>query len=279
MTRSADLKRPRGRPPSLKTGGHPPGPVQALDRALNLLELIAAEDGLLLTDVAARAGVAPSTAHRILTTLEAHDYVVHDEERGYWLIGVKAFEVGSSFLRNRKLAEAGRAIMRNLMETCGESVHLSIEESGSIVFVSQIESHHAIRAFHRPGSRGAIHSSGAGKALLATLSVDAVSKILHKKGLQKFTDKTLDSPEKLFAELDVIRPRGWAVDNEERTTGMRCVAAAIFDEYGEAIAGLSISGPTVRMTDERLGELGPMVKRAAEEITKSIGGHIHTSGA
>lgn len=278
MARTADLKRPRGRPPSPKAGSHTPSPVQALARALNLLELIAAEDGLLLTDVAARAGVAPSTAHRILTTLEAHDYVVHDEERGYWLIGVKAFEVGASFLRNRKLAEAGRAIMRELMETCGESVHLSLQDNNSIVFVSQIESHHAIRAFHRPGSRGAIHASAAGKALLATLSHDAVSKVLHKTGLQKYTDKTLDSPEKLFTELDEVRPRGWAVDNEERTTGMRCVASAIFDEYGEAIAGLSISGPTVRMTDERLGELGPMVKRAAEEITKSIGGHIPTSG-
>ncbi len=276
MARTVDLKRPRGRPPTLKSGANAPGSIQALDRALNLLEHIAAEDGLLLTDVAARAGVAPSTAHRILTTLEAHDYVVHDEEHGFWLIGVKAFDVGSSFLRNRKLAEMGRAIMRDLMETCGESVHLSIEDNGAIVFVSQIESHHAIRAFHRPGSRGAIHASGAGKALLATLGDDAVRKVLHKTGLQRFTDKTLDSPEKLFAELEVIRARGWAVDNEERTTGMRCVAATIFDEYGEAIAGLSISGPTVRLTDERLGELGPMVKRTAEEITRSIGGHPPT---
>jgi IclR family acetate operon transcriptional repressor len=248
--------------------------VQALDRALGLLELIASEDGLTLTDVAARAGVPPSTAHRILTTLEAHEYVINDHERGLWLIGVKAFEVGSSFLRNRKLASLGRGIMRELMEQCDESVHLSILDQGAIVFISQIESHHAIRAFHRPGTRGAIHASGAGKAILASLADGEVREILHNTGMKKFTEKTLDNPEKLFAELEQTRKRGWAVDDEERTTGMRCVAAPIFNEYGEAIAGLSISGPTVRITDERIGELGPAVKRAAAEITRSIGGRV-----
>lgn len=272
MVRTPDPKRPRGRPPSSKTT-QAAGSVQALDRALNLLELIAAADGLTLTDVAARAGVAPSTAHRILSTLEAHNYVVHEEERGLWLVGVKAFEVGSSFLRNRKLAGMGRAIMRELMEQCGESIHLSIEDDGAIVFISQIESHHAIRAFHRPGTRGAIHASGAGKAMLATLGDDTVRELLHRTGMKKFTEKTLDSPEKLFEELRDTRKRGWAVDDEERTKGMRCVAAAIFNEFGEAVAGLSVSGPTVRITDERIGELGPAVRRAALEITRSIGGH------
>lgn len=272
MAKIAELKRPRGRPPSARSQTSSSS-VQSLDRALKLLELIAAEDGLTLSDIAARAGVAPSTAHRILTTLEAHDYVAHDEERGLWLIGVAAFQVGASFLRNRKLVDIGRTAMRQLMESCGESVHLAIDDKGEIVFVSQIESHHAIRAFHRPGSRGAIHASGAGKALLATYDDAEVRKILHTRGMERFTEHTLDSPEKLFDELNLTRTRGWAIDDEERTPGMRCVAAPIFNEYGEAIAALSVSGPTVRMSDAFLGELGPTVQRTASEITKSVGGH------
>lgn len=271
MARTVELKRPRGRPPTLRNN-QPAGSVQSLDRALALMEVIAREDGLTLTDLAQRAGVPPSTAHRILATLQSHDYVAHDEERGLWLIGVRAFEVGSSFLRNRKLSETGRAIMRELMEECGETVNLAIEDEGSIVFISQAESHLAIRAFHRPGSRGAIHASGVGKALLAALPDDKVRRILHKTGLEEFTPKTLTDPDSLFEELKASRERGWTVDNEERTTGMRCVAAAIYNEHGEAFAGVSISGPTVRMTDERLGELGPKVRRAARDITKSIGG-------
>jgi IclR family acetate operon transcriptional repressor len=272
MARTVELKRQRGRPPSVKSP-QSASSVQSLDRALALLELIAAEDGLTLTELAQRAGVPPSTAHRILGTLQSHDYVRHDDERGLWLIGVKAFGVGSSFLRSRKLAETGRAIMRELMEECSETVNLGIEGGDSVVFISQVESHQAIRAFHRPGSRGAIHASGVGKALLLALDDDGVRRVLHKTGLERYTEKTIVEPDKLFAELATSRARGWAVDDEERTLGMRCVAAPIYNEHGEAFAGLSISGPTVRMTDERLGELGPMVKRAAEAITRSIGGH------
>lgn len=272
MARTIEMKRPRGRPPSVKSA-HTASSVQSLDRALALLELIAREDGLTLTELAQRAGVPPSTAHRILSTLEAHNYVLHEEERGLWLIGVRAFEVGSSFLRNRKLAATGRAIMRQLQQSTGESINLGIEDEDGIVFISQIESHQTLRAFHRPGSRGAIHASGIGKALLSTFTDDEVKRVLHKTGLEAFTDKTLIEPDRLFAELEATRTRGWAIDDEERTPGMRCIAAPIYNEHGEAFAGLSISGPTVRVSDERIGELGPMVKRAAEEITKSIGGH------
>ena len=273
MARTVELKRPRGRPPSVKASQTSQS-VQSLDRALTLLELIAQEDGLTLSEVAQRAGVPPSTAHRILSTLQSHNYVMHDEERGHWLIGVQAFEVGSSFLRNRKLDAIGRTIMRDLMEETGETVNLAIDDDGAVVFISQVESHHAIRAFHRPGSRGAIHASGAGKALLSALSDTQVRRILHKTGLEKFTAKTLVEPDRLFAELAQVRARGWALDDEERTEGMRCIAAPIYNEHGEAIAGLSISAPTVRMPDERIGELGPKVKRAAAAITTSIGGHV-----
>jgi len=271
LAQITDTKRPRGRPPSLKAGPNA-GSVQSLDRALTLLELIAEEDGLTLSELAQRAGVPPSTAHRILTTFQGHDYVMHDEERGLWLIGVRAFEVGASFVRNRKLAATGRTIMRSLLEASGETVNLGIEEKGSIVFISQMECHHALRAFHRPGSRGAIHASGIGKALLSTFTAGEVKRILHKTGLEKFTEKTLVEPERLFAELAAARARGWAIDDEELTPGMRCIAAPIYNEHGEAFAGLSVSGPAVRITDERIGELGPMVRRAGEDITISIGG-------
>jgi IclR family acetate operon transcriptional repressor len=163
--------------------------------------------------------------------------------------------------------------MRSLKEESGESINLAIEDDGSIVFVSQIESHHSIRAFHRPGSRGAIHASGVGKAMLSTLTADEVRRVLHKTGLEKFTDKTLVEPDKLFSELETTLTRGWAIYDEERTPGMRCIASPIFNEHGEAFAGLSVSSPLVRFSNERLGELGPMLKRASEEITKSIGGH------
>lgn len=273
MPRLGEAKKLRGRPRSLKLAAEPAGSVQAIDRGLGVLAIIAASDGLTLTDLAQRAGLAPSTAHRILASLEAHKFVFHDEERGLWLIGVAAFEVGTAFLRNRRLAGIGRIVMHELMERTGETVNLGIEDGGEVVFISQVESHGALRAFFRAGSRAAIHASGVGKALLGEMTEPRVREILYKRGLAKFTERTLVAPADLFQELAAIKKRGWAVDDEERNLGMRCVAAPIFNEYGEAIAGVSVSGPTVRITPERALELGPLVKRAAEEITASIGGH------
>ncbi|MEL6228074.1 MAG: helix-turn-helix domain-containing protein, partial [Pseudomonadota bacterium] len=108
-------------------------PSKGLDRSLSLLELLADVDGISLSDIALRAGVPASTAHRILMTLEAHRFVSHDDERGVWFIGVRAFEIGNAFLRHRKLVDIGRSIMRALMEQSGESINLAIEDTGEAV--------------------------------------------------------------------------------------------------------------------------------------------------
>jgi IclR family acetate operon transcriptional repressor len=269
-----ETKKLRGRPRAFRLASDSGGSVQAIDRGLAVLSVIAAADGLTLTDLAQRVGLAPSTAHRILASLQAHRFVQHDEQRGLWLIGVGAFEVGTAFLRNRRLAGIGRIVMHDLMERTGETVNLGIEDNGEVVFISQVESHVALRAFFRAGSRAAVHASGVGKALLAHMSEERVKQILHKRGLAKFTDHTLVAPADLdlYRQLGEVRRRGWATDDEERNLGMRCVAAPIFNEYGEAIAAVSVSGPTVRMTPERAAEFGPQVARAAQEITASIGG-------
>jgi IclR family transcriptional regulator, acetate operon repressor len=253
-------------------GRQQPGSVQALDRGLALLEIIAQADGLSLTSIAQRAGIAPSTAHRILATLKAAGFVQCDEARGGYLIGVKAFKIGSAFLRNRKLVDVGRGVMRDLMAASGETSSLGIENDGSVVFISQLESHHAIRAFHRPGARGPLHASSLGKAILAWLPEPEVTKLLHRIGLPKLTERTIIAPEVLLADLALIRRRGWAVDDEERADGLRCAGAPVFNEHAEVIGALSVSGPTIRMTDERLGELGPLVKRAAADLTDRVGG-------
>jgi IclR family acetate operon transcriptional repressor len=265
-------KRRRGRPRRFNNPLPDGGSVQAIDRALATLAVIAESDGLTLTELAQQAGLAPSTAHRILASLEAHRFVAHDSERGLWVIGVGAFEVGTSFVRNRQLAGIGRLTMHEMMEETGETINLGVEDDGEVIFISQIESHGALRAYFRAGSRADMHASGVGKALLAQMPDERIRAILHRRGLTRFTDHTLTTAADLFRDLAEARQRGFAVDNEERTLGMRCVAAAIFNEYGEAIAGVSLSGPTVRVTPERAGELGPFVKRAAAKITASIGG-------
>ena len=227
-----------------------------------------------MTDLSLRVGMPPSTAHRVLATLEKQGFVELDSSTQEWAVGVEAFRVGCAYLGRTNLVESARASMRYLTEETGETANLAIADRGDVVFVSQVESHNPIRAFFRPGTRGFMHASGIGKALLANLPGEEVEKILLKKGCPEFTPKTITAPAALFADLDEINKRGWALDDEERYSGMRCIAAPIYNSFAEAIAGISVSGPTVRFPDNAIPEMGPKVKRAADEVTKIIGGKL-----
>lgn len=250
----------------------PAASVQALDRALRLLEVLAGADGMTLTVLAQASGLAASTVHRLLATLAAHGFAEVDEQEQTWMIGVEAFRVGQAFHRRFKVATMGRPVMRELMEATGETANIGIFEGGDVVFISQVESHEPIRAFFRAGERRHAHASGIGKALLAEMPRERVERLVRDKGLPRFTDATITEIERLFADLEAIRRRGWSLDDEERSRGMRCIAAPVFDENGEAIAGLSISGPSGRLEPDRVDRLGPLVRRAADTITRAIGG-------
>lgn len=254
--------------------GREAGSIQVLDRAIGIMEAVSAADGLTLTSIAHQAGMATSTVHRILTSLEGHGLVSMDQERKLWLIGVTAFQIGNGFLRNRKVVDLGRPIMQDLVAEIGESINLGIEDGGEIVYLAQIECHNPIRAFHRPGTRTAIHSSAMGKAILSNWSDADIRKLLEKVGMPGFTRKTLTNDRRFFEDLATSRERRWAFDDEEATIGMRCVAAPIYDEFQEVVAAVSISGPITRLTYDRVGELGPRIKRVALDITASIGGEV-----
>lgn len=271
MTEQTPPRRSRGRPRG-SGGDTPAAAAQALDRGLHLLARLARERQATLTEIALSAGMPPSTAHRLLTTMQRHAVTEFNEDTQEWMIGIEAFRIGSAFLERTNLIEAAREIMRRLTEETGETSNLAIADDGDVVFISQIEAHSPIRAFFRAGTRGHMHASGIGKALLAELPRASVEGILQHKGLPEFTAKTLTRPDGLFEDLDATRRRGWALDDEERHLGMRCVAAPIFNPYGEAVAGISVSGPTVRFTDRTTAEFGMAVRRAADAVTERIAG-------
>ncbi len=265
------ITRTRGRPRSLATDTSG-ATVQALDRGLQLLMIVAKENKTTLTELALRVGMPASTAHRLLVTLQKRGFVDFDKSTQEWMIGIEAFRIGSAFVQRTSLVEAGRDVMRRLMEETGETANLGIADDGDVVFISQIETPNPIRAFFSVGTRGPMHCSGIGKALLAEMAQDKVEQVLQRKGLEEFTSKTLTSPDALFADLEATRRRGWSHDDEERHYGMRCIAAPIHNFHGEAIAGISISGPAARLPDDVISELGPKVKRAATEVTRLLGG-------
>jgi len=249
------------------------GQVQSVTRAMALLNALSYfSQGLTLSELAKKVGLANSTAHRLLTTLQNERFVRFDAERSAWMIGVQAFRVGSAFIRSRDVVTIARPFMRLLMQREGETVSLAVEDRGEVVYLSQVETQQMVRAICGPGGRTSMHSSGIGKALLAAYPQERLQEIIGNMSFTRQTSHTLTTPDELSRELKKVRDNGYAVDDEEVAVGLRCVAAAIYDENGFPLAGLSLSGPTARIPRERVGALGKIVRSVADDITRELGG-------
>ncbi len=250
------------------------GQVQSLMRGLSLLEALAtAESGLSLTDLARKVELAPSTAHRLLATLEKMGYVYQGGDLARWYVGVHAFTVGSSFLANRDFVAQSHPYLRRLMEQSGETANLGILDGTEAVFIDQVQCRETMRTIVKLGSRVPLHASGVGKAIFAALPDEQIDAIVKVKGLPRITANTITSPEIMWASIRVIRQRGYSFDDEEHLPGTRCVAAPIYDEHAETLGALSLAGPLSRLPDDRIKQLGPLVAHTAEELTRRLGGH------
>lgn len=249
------------------------GQVRSITRALTVMRVLSeSSDGLTLSETAAQAGLAASTAHRILTTLEAERFARFDAGAGVWQVGVSAFTVGAAFARTRDVIALSRPYVRRLMEQTGETANVFLESGGEAVCMAQVESRHSMRAITRVGGRTKMHWSGAGKAMMAHMREEQVRAILTEHGMPRATSRTHQTPESLIEELAKIRAEGISLDDEENAEGMRCVAAPVLNEKGQAAAAISISGPKARITEERLRQIGETVRRISTEISRDYGG-------
>ena len=251
------------------------GQVQSLSRALRLMNTLADNpQGLSLSEVAHCVGLPTSTAHRLLTTLQNERYVKFDSERSNWLIGVQAFRVGTAFMRSRDIIGTARPYMRRLMELSGETVNLGIIDRGEVVYLAQVETQKMMRAIAGPGGRSDILTSSVGKAILAFMRPDACEKLIKSLHHQPGVAQLPKAINMIRNELQATRVRGYAIDDEENSVGLRCLASVIFDEHGEPLAAISVSGPTARVAQERLASLGDNVMSIAAEITSELGGTL-----
>lgn len=248
------------------------GSVQSVERALTLLELLARqEDGARLSDLAAEAGLAASTVHRLLTTLERRRYVQTDAA-GRWHVGRQSFAVGQAYSARRSFIAPAMPFLRQLRDQTRETANLGILEEGEVVTICQAESREITRATAAPGGRTPVLSSGMGKAILATWEDDSIARFIDRFGIRPFTPRGLSSAQAVMQEIAAIRARGYAVDDEEFVPGLRCVAAVVRDPNGDAACALSISGLAARMPPDRVEDFGRRVAAAAARLTEALGG-------
>lgn len=270
MNDLSQSKRARGRPRAMSAASN--GTVQALDRAIALLGSLARDGNATLSELCGRADVPVSSAHRLLGTLQSHGMVEFSDATQEWGVGVEAFRIGAAFSHRSNIVDLSREPMRRLVEETGETANLAIEDDGEVVFLAQVDTANPIRAFFRAGTRVPMHSSGIGKALLAAFDRAKVERIVRGRGLPQFTAKTLIEVDALHEDLALTRRRGWSYDDEERYAGMHCIAAPVWNVHAEPIAGVSISGPSVRFDSTSLERKSACVRAAAREITEALGG-------
>ncbi len=246
--------------------------IKSLDRAMAVFEYLSEAQGMALSTIAAEMNQSPATVYRILVTLEGRGLVEFDTEEQIWQIGPRAFVIGARFLRRTSLVERARPILRRLMQATGETANLGIAQNGNVLFVSQVETHENIRAFFPPGTLSPMHASGIGKALLAHMDPERLAEMLSETPLLAFTPHTLTEGPALRTDLAKTRARGYSIDGEEKNLGMRCIAAPVFDLNNEAVAGISVSGPTSRVTEAEIARLSQAVIAAAHSLSNALGG-------
>src|SRR5580658_6270445 len=238
--------------------------VQSVDRALLIIETLAEDDeGYRLTDLAIRTGLSPSTVHRLLATLEKRRFVQFDRDGSKWHVGAQSFSVGATFARRRNFTAQAMPYLRKLRDQTRETANLAVVDDESIIVLARIESREIMRSLTKVGGRVAMVASGVGKAVLATYPDDDVNAIICRQGMPRLTEKSVVRPGELFRELETIRRRGYAVDDEEARMGLRCIAAVIYSHCSEPLAAISVSGMTSRMTDDRLAAVGRTVREVA----------------
>lgn len=248
--------------------------VQSLDRALDVLEVLAAgNDDVGLSQITERTGLPLGTVHRLLSSLVARGYAAQDRETRLYGPGPRLLEVAAKAAASRRfdLSRIARPCLRSLTEATDETSNLLVLQGDEGVYSEQIASPRLVRMFTEVGQRVPLYCTGGGKAILSGFPDDQLEAYLARTTLQAFTPKTLATPERLRQELLSAHEQGYALDDEEREIGVCCIAAPIFDRFGRCVAALSISGPTTRMSRERALSLGPLVRQAADTCSAQLG--------
>ncbi len=247
--------------------------VQSIDRAMMLLEELARHvDGCGVTHLSKLTGLHKSTVHRLLYTLMTKEYVMKDSETDKYYLGMKILYLGSSILDRLDVRKIAKPFAEELCHNSDEVVHLSILDNGEAVYIDKFESpNKSIRMYSQIGKRVPLHCTGVGKVLMAWLPEKEIEYILNSKGMKAFTKNTITDIKIMKKHLEEIKNKGYATDEIEHEEGIRCVAAPIFDLRGKVVAAISVSGPVLHVTKERMPELIEEVLKTSRAISHQLG--------
>ncbi len=247
--------------------------IRVIDRAVSVLKALSDGKPRTLTELSKELEINSSTTFRLLTTLRSHNLVQMENSTGNYRLGLACLELSRAYHTGDKVRQAALREMELLRDETMETVHLGVLDDLEIVYLEKLEGLHAIGLMSsRVGRRAPAYCTGLGKALLAHCDLSFIQDMIKQSKLHKYTDATITNWAELLAHLDLVHQRGYALDRGEHEKEVRCVAAPIFDQYGETVAAISVSGPSGRMDPvEDNQELIDRTLKAAYNISINLG--------
>jgi DNA-binding IclR family transcriptional regulator len=245
--------------------------VPSLDKALCILELLTrSRAGLTLPDLVEQSGMAKSSAHYLLVTLERRGYVHRNERAGRYQLGMKLFSLANSALNGLGLRQKSAPHLAALRIKTGLTVHFAILEQNEAVLISKHDGQSGPKLATWVGKRMDLHCTGLGKALIAYLPASEVDDIVQARGLGRHNENTISNPKRFREELERVTRMGYALDDEEDELGMRCIGVPVFGRSGRPVAAISIAGTTSEIVPENIASLVADLKRTAARVGAAI---------
>lgn len=246
--------------------------VQALDRAMDILDILSLEpEGLGVTQIAERAALHKSTAHRIVMALSERGYLEKSQKGSQYKIGLKMVDICSVYLNSVELKTEARPMLRDITQRTGLTSHLAILDGNQAVYIDKVEMEQYLRLYSQIGRRIPTHCSALGKCLLSGIPNNELDVLLRNYPYTIFTEHTISNEKELRKQLEDVRRNRYAVDDQEHDIGIRCVAAPIFDYRGKVIAAISVAGPEQIFTEEKQKDFIDQIRTTAKEISIRMG--------
>lgn len=245
----------------------------AVMRALDILELVMrSEEPLTLRELMEALDLPRTTTFELVTTLVARGYLAKsDREPARFSLGVRAFQLGSAFANHLDYVDLGRAASRALSERSAETSHVAVLDGTDVVYIARTESRQKVRMVSHVGSRLPAYATAVGKALLAQLTADELRSRFPPGALTRLTEKTIATPAQLLREMELVRERGYAIEECESNIAVCCAAAVVRDHLGRAVAAISVSVPENRWSAHPNDYWTSLVTSAASEYSSSLG--------
>jgi IclR family KDG regulon transcriptional repressor len=247
--------------------------IKSVNNALSLLEEFSGDKcGLQVTELSNRLNLHKNSILRLLAILETKGYIEQTRATESYRLGVKSLELGQTFIKQFGFVHPVKLFLKEIVEKCNEMAYIGTIRQSSAVYLDVEESDQAVKVTNRVGCRLPIHCTAIGKAQIAYASEEELEKLGILDHMERFTPNTIVNKAEFIKHVKEVAKRGYALDNEEYNLKVRCVAVPLRDYTGSVVGGISVSGPSFRITDELLkGKIIPIVKEVGEKASKRLG--------